>query len=310
MPQVTVITATYNRSKLLGYAIQSVLRQTLSDFELLVVGDGCTDDSAEVVASFGDDRIRWHNLPENSGSQSAPNNYGLEHAQGTYVAYLGHDDLWYPTHLVNLARAMEEQQAVVAHSLCVRIGWEEVRALHGMPESYADLREPFVPPSAVMHRRDLVERIGPWRDYRELDVSPDRDFFTRARATGVRIAAVMELTCFKFPSVWRPESYRQDFSGEQDDYFRRMQDQPDFLYREMLDIARAYVLGKTTPVRDKDTYRPRVKHFGWSIERNRRLRGLEARPTPKPTLRHYREFLVRAVRGRLRRYLRFLRIGS
>ena len=89
-PLVSVITATYNWSSVLRYAIQSVLRQTCQDFEMIVVGDGCTDDSAEVVASFDDPRLRWHNLPHNTGHQSAPNNAGLELARGRYVAYLGH----------------------------------------------------------------------------------------------------------------------------------------------------------------------------------------------------------------------------
>jgi glycosyltransferase involved in cell wall biosynthesis len=96
-PLISVITATYNWSSVLRYAIQSVLWQTLQGFEMLIIGDGCTDDSAEVVASFQDPRLRWHNLPENSGHQSMPNNTRLAMARGKYVAYLGHDDLWYPT---------------------------------------------------------------------------------------------------------------------------------------------------------------------------------------------------------------------
>jgi len=63
MPRVTVIIATYNRSNVLPYSIGSVLRQSFHDFELLVVGDGCTDDSESVVAAMGDPRVRWISLP-------------------------------------------------------------------------------------------------------------------------------------------------------------------------------------------------------------------------------------------------------
>ncbi|MEO8396980.1 MAG: glycosyltransferase family 2 protein, partial [Chloroflexota bacterium] len=122
-PLVSVIIPTYNRSNLIRYAIQSVLWQTLANFELLVVGDGCTDDTAEVVASFSDARIHWHNLPENTGNQSAANNHALEHAQGKYIAYLGHDDLWYFTHLERLVSALETEQAALVHSLYEQIGW-------------------------------------------------------------------------------------------------------------------------------------------------------------------------------------------
>jgi glycosyltransferase involved in cell wall biosynthesis len=118
-PLISVITATYNWSSVLRYAIQSVLWQTLQDFEMLIIGDGCTDDSAEVVASFHDPRLRWHNLPENSGHQSVPNNTGLAMARGKYVAYLGHDDLWYPTHLASLVNELEKANADIPAAACV-----------------------------------------------------------------------------------------------------------------------------------------------------------------------------------------------
>mgnify|MGYP003477863702 CR=1 FL=1 len=89
MPRVSVIIATYNRSDVLRCAIRSVLAQSFGDFELLVVGDGCTDDSAAVVAGFADERVRWDNLEQNAGSQSAPNNRGLALARGRYVAFTG-----------------------------------------------------------------------------------------------------------------------------------------------------------------------------------------------------------------------------
>src|SRR5947207_7975428 len=82
MPRVTVIMATYNWSSVLPYSIGSALRQSFTDFELLVVGDGCTDDSEQVVTAIGDPRVRWINLSSNSGHQSAPNNEGLRQARG------------------------------------------------------------------------------------------------------------------------------------------------------------------------------------------------------------------------------------
>ena len=94
MPRVTIILPTYNWSSVLRHAIASVLRQTFADFELLVIGDGCTDDSAQVVAEAADPRVRWIALPENSGHQSGPNNIGLSEARGEIIAYHGHDDLW------------------------------------------------------------------------------------------------------------------------------------------------------------------------------------------------------------------------
>src|SRR6185369_8999271 len=102
MPAVTVIIPTFNRSRLLRCAMTSVLRQTFRDFELIVSGDACTDDSAEVVASFSGENILWINRPVNCGNQSGPNNDAIALARGDFIAFLGHDDLWLPWHLETL----------------------------------------------------------------------------------------------------------------------------------------------------------------------------------------------------------------
>src|SRR3954454_6675325 len=92
-PAVSIVVATYNRSNVLELAIASALAQTFEDWEMLVVGDACTDDSEQVVKSFGDDRIGWTILPVNYGDQSIPNTHGVERSTGRYVAFLNHDDL-------------------------------------------------------------------------------------------------------------------------------------------------------------------------------------------------------------------------
>src|SRR4051812_41373880 len=94
-PLVTVINATYNRSRVLAHAVESVRRSTLQDWELIVVGDHCTDDSAAVVAACADARVRFVNLPRNTGEQSGPNNEGVRLARGRYLAFLNHDDLYF-----------------------------------------------------------------------------------------------------------------------------------------------------------------------------------------------------------------------
>jgi glycosyltransferase involved in cell wall biosynthesis len=65
---ISVVIPTYNWSNVLKLAIKSVLWQSYQNFEIIVVGDACTDDSEEVVKSFNDSRIKWFNLEQNSGS--------------------------------------------------------------------------------------------------------------------------------------------------------------------------------------------------------------------------------------------------
>lgn len=114
-PLVTVVIPTYNWATVLPYSIASVLGQTMGDFELLVIGDGCTDESGEVVRAIGDARVQWINLAANCGSQVGPNNEALRRARGTYMAYLGHDDLWLPRHLEYLVRVAAADEIGRAH---------------------------------------------------------------------------------------------------------------------------------------------------------------------------------------------------
>jgi glycosyltransferase involved in cell wall biosynthesis len=181
-PVVSVILPTYNWPSVLRHAIRSVLWQTFTEFELLVIGDGCTDDTAEVVAGFAEPRIHWDNLPANSGNQAAPNNRGLATARGEYVAYLHHDDLWLPGHLSALVKALEAG-GDVAHTLTLEVGPppEGIRRVGGLPNSGplgAD--KVYAPTPSIMHRTDAARRIGGWReDWQSLVDPPDQDFRRR-----------------------------------------------------------------------------------------------------------------------------------
>ena len=242
MPRVSIIIPTYNWSSVLRYAIRTVLWQTMQDFELLVIGDGCTDDSADVVASFKDARIRWENLPKNTGSQSAPNNRGLELAAAPYVAYLGHDDIWHPEHLGVLLKNIGDRD--IAYSLAALIGPapQNIRSLTGLSPSGTYEYNQFVPPSSVLHKQNLAADIGGWKNYRTIRMQPDVDFLTRALEFGKRFAPVHELTVFKFPSNMRKNSYKEKRFDEQAECVKRIENEPDYRYRALLEIYRSLVV--------------------------------------------------------------------
>jgi hypothetical protein len=223
--RVTVIIATYNWSSVLKYSIASVLRQTLADFELLVVGDGCTDDSESVVAGIGDPRIRWINLPAHTRHQSGPNNEGLRRARGEFIAYLGHDDLWLPHHLASLVAALDGTGADMAYALMGRVGPEGRFVWPTMPQPKYGA---WAPPSCMVHRRRVTEQIGGWRDYRELNVEPDVELWRRAHAAGYAFTFVPRLTGMKFPAAWRPGVYRTRPCHEQAAWLARIESEPAF----------------------------------------------------------------------------------
>ncbi len=92
---ISVVIPTYNRAKLVPRAIESVLRQTLEDFELLVVDDGSTDNTKEVVEGYArqDKRVTYISQ-ENSGGPARPKNTGIKASKGEYIAILDDDDEW------------------------------------------------------------------------------------------------------------------------------------------------------------------------------------------------------------------------
>ena len=220
-PRVTVIISTYNRSEVLRCAVASVLAQTMADFELLVVGDGCTDDSEQVVLGAKDPRVRWINLPVNTGHQSGPNNRGLQEAKGEFVAYLGHDDLWLQHHLQCLIETLDASGAAIGHSLLMSVApgkevGSPVLPLAGVGSA----------PSCTMYRREVTEKIGGWGTYRNLNLPPEIDLFRRAQAAGFEAVFVPRLTVVKFPALHRKDVYRGRPFHEQALWLERIRSDP------------------------------------------------------------------------------------
>lgn len=232
-PRVTVIMATYNWSTVLPYSIGSVLRQTFTDFELLVVGDGCTDESESVVSAIGDSRVRWINLPVNMRHQSGPNNEGLRQARGELIAYLGHDDLWLPRHLELLVGVLESDGSDLAYSLGVNVAPDQDIAWPTIPSPQTGC---FASPLCIVHRKRVTSEIGGWRHYRELDSPPDVELWRRMHAAGYRFTFVPRLTGIKFPAAWRRDVYQTRPSHEQARWFARIESEPDFEAQHLVSL--------------------------------------------------------------------------
>jgi len=96
-PAVSVIMPVYNTGDMVRTTIESVLAQTFSDFEFIIIDDGSRAETSEIVRSYTDPRIRYC-YQENQGMASARNR-GIELAQGQYLAFLDHDDIWLPEKL-------------------------------------------------------------------------------------------------------------------------------------------------------------------------------------------------------------------
>lgn len=99
-PLVSVVTPVFNAASFLEETILSVLNQTYSNWELLLIDDSSTDASFEIAIAYSqkDSRIKPFQLTENKGA-GVSRNFGIKEAAGTYIAFLDADDLWFPEKL-------------------------------------------------------------------------------------------------------------------------------------------------------------------------------------------------------------------
>lgn len=107
-PLITVVMPVYNKEQYVSRAIQSVLDQTYSELELLVVDDASRDGSLERVAEFDDSRIRVLRRTTSGPGGYAARNHGIRHATGDWVALLDADDAWFPEHLTHAMNIANE----------------------------------------------------------------------------------------------------------------------------------------------------------------------------------------------------------
>ncbi len=112
MPKISVIIPVYNGAKFVKDAIESVLAQTYKDYEIIVVNDGSTDDTEEVLRPYIEEGIIRYFYQENQGSANARNR-AIAEAKGEYIAWLDQDDIWLPHRLEKTVRVMENDKEVV-----------------------------------------------------------------------------------------------------------------------------------------------------------------------------------------------------
>lgn len=113
MSNVSIILPTYNRAHCIKKAVESVLRQTYSQWELLVVDDGSTDDTEAIIAAYAasDHRVRYYRQPSNKGV-SAARNEGIRQARYDYIAFQDSDDVWHEDKLEKQMRVFSENPDV------------------------------------------------------------------------------------------------------------------------------------------------------------------------------------------------------
>jgi GT2 family glycosyltransferase len=220
-PRFSVLLPTHNRADVLGFAISSVLSQTLSDFELLVVGDGCTDNTADVVASFRDSRIRWFDLPKAPYFGYANRNVALKQAAGEFIAFMAHDDLVFPDHLAVLAAALERPGIEWVYSRPLWVTTDGLVVPFASNLRNADELETFlsvrnhIPASCVLHRRSCFEKYGYWPE--DVPAGADWRYWIRVIEGGNRtnLDYCSTPTVLHFHAIWKTSQIFQATAAQE-----------------------------------------------------------------------------------------------
>lgn len=209
MPKVSVVIPTYNRVKLLDNSISSVLAQTYRDFELLVIDDCSTDNTADFVSSIGDERIKLIRNSSNKGIAGV-RNIGVENSSGEYIAFLDDDDEWEPEKLGRQMNLLKTGSAnlgcVYTGAFIVDSGGNPIRI--SVPQyrkrilSEILLRN-FIITSSVILRTECFERVGLFDE--TIPYGEDYDMW-------IRIAQEFEFDYVKDPLI-RYRLHQSSISG-------------------------------------------------------------------------------------------------
>ncbi len=146
-PAISIIMPCYNGEAFIAEAIESIFKQSLKDFELIVVDDGSTDSSCAMLEGYKDKIVLISQI--NQGV-SAARNRGIKEAKGDYIAFLDCDDYWAPDFLQKMLNAMDDPKTAIAYC-----GWQNIGCVDG---------KPFVPPDYEKNQKlhHLLRFASPW----------------------------------------------------------------------------------------------------------------------------------------------------
>ena len=183
MPKVSVNIACFNSAQFIGETMESVLSQTYGDLEVIVMDDGSTDSTGDIVKSFGDPRIKYF-YKKNEGL-SRTRNRALEVSSGEYIAFIDHDDMWLPRKLEKQISILERQEDVYLvysnHFNLFPNGRREIVLKGPQPEGYAAeelLREYRIGLLNTVVRKKAFAELGAMFD-EKLALCEDYDMFMR-----------------------------------------------------------------------------------------------------------------------------------
>jgi glycosyltransferase involved in cell wall biosynthesis len=202
MPKVTIIIPTYNSSRFIRRTIGSVIAQTFRDWELIIIDDCSKDNTELVVREFTkfDKRIKFLKTPENSGGPATPKNIGVEKAEGEYIAFLDHDDEWFPEKLEKQLRVFQnsKDENLGLVSCYINLVDEKTKKTTTKIKNFKEKDilfflsqyNFFVTSSCIMIRKSVFDKVGKFDNH--FSVSDDWDMWLRIIRSNYKVSLVKE----------------------------------------------------------------------------------------------------------------------
>ncbi len=192
-PLISIIIPTYNRAYVIGETLDSVLAQTYSNWECIVVDDGSNDNTEEIIKSYSekDNRIQFYQRPiSKKKGASTCRNYGLEKYKGEFVQYLDSDDLLDASKFTEQLKILKERPPLslptckwgsINSSINLRFktkynSYKNFNKSDGLLKTFGKYNEYF-PPHVYLIARELIEKSGGWNE--DLSHNDDGEYFTR-----------------------------------------------------------------------------------------------------------------------------------
>lgn len=196
--RVSIVIPTYNQAKFLGEALQGLLDQTYPYWDAIVVNNFSTDDTATVVGSFQDPRIRLINFA-NQGVIAASRNLAISESSGEFVAFLDSDDTWYPKKLELCLKALQQGYDMVCHGQDHFVDGDPTLTpvIYG-PESKTKYERLLadgncLSTSASVVRRKVLLACGNFSTDPSFNTSEDYDLWLKISRSGARIKIMEEM---------------------------------------------------------------------------------------------------------------------
>ncbi len=213
-PTFSILLPTHNRGDVVASAIDTVLHQTYSSFELLVVGDGCTDNTESVVKRFvaSDTRVRWFPFQKGKGFGYEHRNTVLKKTSGKYVAFAAHDDLWFPDHLeifLNFFSKNPNYEIAFSRPLWVHPDGTIVPSAFNILSTKIShiffKKHNEFPAVSCVHSRKMLEEVSFWNA--KLPIAADWDLWKRIIKKDPQhlFGFISQPTTLHFRAQWRTE---------------------------------------------------------------------------------------------------------